>query len=57
MTGTTNYNLHFCLSNDNAITPVTVVVKVTAIAVNEIWDTRPVQKMNIQSRKTLYLQD
>lgn len=46
---------HFCLSNDNAVTGVTVTVKVTAIAVTENWGTRPVEKMNVTSRQVPYL--
>ena len=48
---------HFCFSNDNAVTGVTVTVKVTAIAVSENWGTRPVQKMNVTSRQVPYLKN
>ena len=48
---------HVCLSNDNAITGVTVVVKVTAISKNEIWGTRPIQKMHVSSREEAYLKN
>lgn len=50
-------NLHVCFSNDNAVTGVTVMVKITAIQVNETWDTRPIKKMNIQSRQEMYLKN
>lgn len=46
---------HFCFLNDNAVTGVTVTVKVTAIAVTENWGTRPIEKMNITSRQFPYL--
>jgi len=49
-------NFHFCLLNDNAVTGVTVTVKVTAITVNTIWGTRTVNKMKIKSRKVAYLE-
>lgn len=48
---------HFCLSNDNAVTGVSVVVKVTAITVTENWGKRPVEKMNITSREVPYLRN
>lgn len=46
---------HICLLNDNAITGVSVVVKVTAISIKEIWSTRPVQKMHVSSTEVPYL--
>lgn len=46
---------HICLSNDNAITGVSVVVKVTAISTSETWGTRPKQIMQINSREEPYL--
>lgn len=48
---------HFCLSNDNAITGVTVTVKVTAIAVTENWGMRSVEKLNVTSRQVPYLKN
>lgn len=48
---------YFCLLNDNAVTGVTVVVKITAITVTENWGTRPVEKMNIISRQEPYLKN
>lgn len=49
------YNV--CLYNDNAITGVEVVVKITAIIVNKQFGTRPVQRMHIQSHKEAYLKN
>jgi len=48
---------HLCLSNDNAITGVTVAVKITAIIVNEQWGQRPVQRMHISSHQVAYLRN
>jgi len=48
---------YVCLENDNAVTGVTVVVKVTAVTVKENWGKRSVQKMNIASRREAYLEN
>jgi hypothetical protein len=48
---------HVCLSNDNAITGVTVAVKITAIIVKEQWGQRPIQKMHITSQQVAYLKN
>lgn len=48
---------HFCFMNDNAITGVTVVVKITAISVTENWGKRPVEKMKVDSREIPYLKN
>ncbi len=48
---------HVCMSNDNAITGVTVSVKITAIIVNEQWGQRPIQKTNITSHQVAYLKN
>lgn len=48
---------HLCLSNDNAITGVTVSVKITAIVVTEQWGQRPIQKMHISSQQVAYLKN
>ncbi len=45
------------LSNDNAITGVTVAVKVTAIVVTQLWGTRPVKKANVTSSEVAYLKN
>lgn len=50
-------NLSFCFSNDNAVTGVTVLIKVTAIEVNAIYDTRQVKRMNVASRQEMYLKN
>jgi hypothetical protein len=57
MTTNLKGSYHFCLSNDNAITGVTVTVKVTAIAVTENFGTRPIEKMNVTSRQEAYLKN
>jgi hypothetical protein len=48
-------NLAFCFSNDNAITPVSVMVKVIAVQANTIYATRQVKKMMITSKQEKYL--
>ncbi len=48
---------HICLSNDNAITGVNVAIKITAIQVSKVWDTRPIQKMHVTSRQEAYLKN
>lgn len=50
-------NLHVCLSNDNAVMPVSVLVKITAIQLNEIWETRPTKKMSVISKQEMYLKN
>lgn len=50
-----NDNFHVCLSNDNAVTGVMVLVKVTAIVVNEQWGNRVVQVPKVSERKEAYL--
>lgn len=49
--------LHVCLFNDNAVMPISVLVKITAIQVNQIWDTKPITKMNITNRQEMYLKN
>jgi len=48
---------YLCLYNDNAVQAIDVSVKITAIAVNEQWGTRLVQKMNITSKREPYLKN
>lgn len=48
---------HFCFMNDNAVTGVSVTVKVTAVTVTENWGTRPVEKMKVTSRQIGYLKN
>ena len=55
MESPTRGSYHFCFSNDNAVTGVTVVVKITAIALTENWGKRPVEKMKVTSRQVPYL--
>lgn len=50
-------NFHVCLLNDNAITPVSVTIKIVAIVVNEKWGERPIKKMNITTQQVPYLQN
>jgi hypothetical protein len=52
-----NGTYHVCLSNDNAITGVTVAVKITAIVVTEQWGQRPIQRMHISSQQVAYLKN
>ena len=55
MTSPLKGTYHICLSNDNAITGVTVSVKITTVQVKQIWGTRPIRKMHIASRQEPYL--
>ncbi|MGV6862282.1 MAG: hypothetical protein ACWA41_10950 [Putridiphycobacter sp.] len=48
---------HFCYKNDNAITPVSVTVKVTAIVVTENWQIREVQKFSVKESSVPYLKE
>lgn len=57
MTAPLKGSYYFCLSNDNAITGITVTVKITAIQVKEIWDTRPIQKMKVVLREEPFLKN
>ena len=50
-------NLHFCLSNDNAVTGVTVTVKVVAVTVTENWGTQQVKKFKVNSWQSPYLKN
>jgi len=50
-------NFHVCLSNDNAVTGVTVSVKVTAIVINEQWGNRTVQVPRITQHHEAYLKE
>ncbi|MEI6264317.1 MAG: hypothetical protein WCP74_04400 [Sphingobacteriia bacterium] len=50
-------NLSFCLTNDNFSSPVSVLVKVTAVLVNAFYDTRTVKRMNITSKEDWYLKN
>jgi hypothetical protein len=48
-------NLQICLINDNAVTGVTVSVKVTAIVVTEKWGNRTVQVPRVSEHREAYL--
>ena len=50
-------SLTFCFQNDNAITGITAMVKVSAVTVDTIWNTREVTKMTIESREEMYLKN
>lgn len=50
-------SLFFCFSNSNTFKGVDVLVKVTAVQVNTIWDTRYIKKMNINSKEEMYLKN
>jgi len=50
-------SLFVCLSNDNAVTGVSVAVKITAILVNEQWGTREVKNMKLTPRQEAYLKN
>ncbi len=50
-------NLAFCFSNDNAIIPVSVMVKVMAVQANTIYATRQVKKMTIVAKQEKYLKN
>lgn len=52
-----NDNFHVCLSNDNAVTGVTVSVKVTAVVINEQWGNRVVQVQQVIRYQEAYLKD
>lgn len=49
--------LHMCLSNDNAITGVTVAVKIAAVVVNKQWGTREVKHMHLTPHEEAYLKN
>jgi len=53
LTGT----LYLGLFNDNAIQGIDVMVKVTAVSVNQVWDSKPIQKMQVTSRQDAYLKN
>lgn len=55
MSSPLNGDIHFCFSNDNAITGVTATLKVVAITVNKLWGTKPIKKFTITKRKVKYL--
>jgi len=48
---------HFCLHNDSKDVPVTVIVKITAILINEKFTSEPVRKMNVTVKKGMHLKN
>ena len=46
-----------CLYNDNMFQAVDVVVKITAVCINEEWGTRTIKKMNVSTTAMPYLKD
>jgi hypothetical protein len=48
---------YFCLHNDNKTIQVPVTVKITAILVNEKFETRQVQKMQVTPRRGMHLRN
>jgi len=49
--------LHFCFSNDNAVTGVLVTVKVVAVTVKVNWGTRQVKRFKVNTWQEPYLKD
>ncbi|MEZ4771600.1 MAG: hypothetical protein R3D00_00375 [Bacteroidia bacterium] len=47
--------IYIGLINDNVMEPIDVIVKITAIQVNQEWDTRIVNKMSVRNREEAYL--
>jgi hypothetical protein len=48
---------YFCLHNDYQDTPVTVMVKITAILINEKFSSEPVRKMHVTLKKGMHLKN
>ncbi|HEU5168227.1 MAG TPA: hypothetical protein VFU29_21930 [Chitinophagaceae bacterium] len=48
---------NFCFHNDNKDTPVTVIVKITAILINEKFSSEPVRKMHVTTKKGMHLKN
>jgi hypothetical protein len=48
-------NLSFCLSNDNAVAAASVLVKVTAVHLKQVFGRRAIQKSEVKSRQEMYL--
>jgi hypothetical protein len=49
--------LYLGLYNDNISTAIEVVIKITAITINQKWETKNVMERNITSRQELYLKN
>lgn len=50
-------SLVFCFENDNKITPINVMLKVTVVLVNAEWETRQVKKFTVSTRSEMYLKN
>ena len=48
---------YFCLHNDYKDTPVTVMVKITAILINEKFTSEQVRKMHVTTKKGMHLKN
>jgi hypothetical protein len=48
---------HFCLHNDYKDVPVTVIVKITAILINEKFTSEQVRKMHVTVKKGMHLKN
>lgn len=48
---------HFCLHNDSKVNPVTVMVKITAILINEKFTSEQVRKMHVTTKKGMHLKN
>ena len=48
---------HFCLHNDSKVSPVTVMVKITAIIINEKFSSEQVRKMHVTTKKGMHLKN
>lgn len=57
MTKPLDGKVYLGLLNDNISTAIEVIIKISAITVNQVWETRIVQKSNITSRQELYLKN
>lgn len=49
-------NLFLQLQNNNSAPAISVVVKIEAVVVTQVWGTKPVQQMKITPREQMYLQ-
>jgi len=47
----------FCLHNDSKEAPVTVLVKITAILINEKFTSEPVRRMHVTLKKGMHLKN
>jgi hypothetical protein len=47
--------VYLALYNDNSFEPIKLTIKVAAVTLNQVWDSRVVQKIDIKIRKEAYL--